>query len=376
MTIARDYGTEIDALRAQLSNIQELVSRLTNETTPSTSAKSREHHNIVMIPEGHTETEQGSLFYSGRYRGENRHYRWEPQERQVVQLLDLDGEKAAKVLAALGHQQRLDILRTVLKEPLTGPEIVERLNMGTTGQLYHHIKALMAADLLTQEERGGKYSLPSHRSLPLLLLLAATSDLLDTSDYMALAETRTNVNSYFGAQKSSYDALHLLLAVMENTILEHQAGYCNQVSLFLHSDGSLTVADNGRGIPVQALPNTNKTNLQTVLTDISQFNTSASFVVPGSEKGITIAVVNALSQRLSVEVRRDGKIYKQDYRHGIPQSELLTIGVTNETGTIITFVPDKEIFCAPFDIGVLSSQINNISDAYPNLTIHFHSPSR
>lgn len=376
MTIARDYGTEIDALRAQLSDIQELVSQLTNETTPSTSAKSREHHSIVTIQEGRTETEQGSLFYSGQYRGENRHYRWEPQERQVVQLLELDGEKAAKVLAALGHQQRLDILRTVLKEPLTGPEIVERLNMGTTGQLYHHIKALMAADLLTQEERGGKYSLPSHRSLPLLLLLAATSDLLDTSEYMALAETRTNVNSYLGAPNSSYDAHYLLRAVMENTILEHQAGYCNQVSLFLHSDGSITVADNGRGIPVQALPNTNKTNLQTVLTDISQFNTSASFVVPGSEKGITIAVVNALSQRLSVEVRREGKIYKQDYKHGIPQSELLTIGVTNETGTSITFVPDKEIFCAPFDISVLSSQINKISDAYPNLTVHFHSPSR
>jgi DNA gyrase subunit B len=323
------------------------------------------------IDSNHQVDELGSVYYSGQYLGENSRYKWEPQERQVTQLLDPDGDKAAKVLAALGHQQRLDILRMVLKQPLTGAELVEHLNMGTTGQLYHHIKALSGADLLVQEERGGKYSLPAHRTLPLLLLLAATSDLLDTSDYMELAETRNNTSAYLGESKNPFDPHHLLLAVVENTILEHKAGFCSEVSIFLHHDGSITVSDNGRGIPVQALPGTTKTKVQTVLTEIGHYGSGSAFFAPGGEKGITIAVVNALSQRLSVEVRREGKVFRQDYKHGIPQTGLLTVGVTKETGTSVTFLPDKEIFSSAFNQSIVVGRVNEISTAYPKLAIHF-----
>ncbi len=234
-------------------------------------------------------------------------------------MLDLDSDKTAKILA-LGHKQRLDILRSVLKEPLTGTELVERLNMGTTGQLYHHIKALLGADLLIQEERGGKYSLPGRRALPVLLLFAA-ADLLDTSDYLDLAEAR-NTGAYLGNSSDEYNPHLLLQSVLENTILEHQAGYCSVVNIFLHEDGSITVADNGRGIPIQALPNSEKPRVQAVLTEIGRYGngSSASIIAPGSEKGINIPIVNALSLKLTVEIRRDGRVYRQDYKTSRRQS--------------------------------------------------------
>lgn len=372
MTVSRDFGSELDTLKAQLDDLQQLVSQIASDSTPKVSRTKTVDKSTVLIEMNNEEGELGGIFYSGQYRGEKWRYRWEPQERRVDQLLDLDGDKVAKVLAALGHKQRLDILRSVLKEPLSGSELVERLNMGTTGQLYHHIKALLGADLLVQEERGGMYSLPSHRALPLLLLLAATSDLLDTSDYMELAETRNNASAYLGKPQDGYDPHHLLWAVVENSVLEHQAGFCSEVGIFLQSDGSITVSDNGRGIPVQVLPNTDKSRVQAVLTELGHYSTSDSFVAPGGEKGINIVVVNALSQKLSIEVRREGKVFRQDYKHGIPQSGLLTVGVTKETGTSVTFLPDKEIFGSVFDKNIVAKRIPEISTNYPDLTIHFH----
>lgn len=372
MTVSRDFGSELDTLRAQLNDLQQLVSQIASGSTPKVSRTKTVDKSTVLIEMNNEEGERGGIFYSGQYRGEKWRYRWEPQERRVDQLLDLDGDKVAKVLAALGHKQRLDILRSVLKEPLSGSELVERLNMGTTGQLYHHIKALLGADLLVQEERGGMYSLPSHRALPLLLLLAATSDLLDTSDYMELAETRNNASAYLGTPQDGYDPHHLLWAVVENSILEHQAGFCSEVGIFLQSDGSITVSDNGRGIPVQVLPNTDKSPVQAVLTELGHYSTSDSFVAPGGVKGINIAVVNALSQKLSIEVRREGKVFRQDYKHGIPQSGLLTVGVTKETGTSVTFLPDKEIFGSVFDKNIVAKRVPEISSNYPELSVHFY----
>lgn len=372
MSVSRDFGSELDSLKTQLHDLEQLVSQIANGNTPKASRFKAVDNNAGFIKVNNAEEERGGIFYSGQYRGDNRSYRWEPQERRADQLLNLDGDKVAKVLAALGHKQRLDILRSVLKEPLSGSELVERLNMGTTGQLYHHIKALLGADLLVQEERGGLYSLPSHRALPLLLLLAATSDLLDTSDYMEMAETRNNAGAYLGTSQDGYDPHPLLRAVLENSILEHRAGFCTEAGIFLQGDGSITVFDNGRGIPVQVIPNTEKSRVQAVLTELSHYSSSDSFVAPGGEKGINIAVVNALSEKLSIEIRRDGQVFRQDYKHGIPQSELLTVGLTKETGTSVTFLPDQEIFGSSFDNGVVAKYLHDISATYPDLAVHFH----
>lgn len=370
MTGNRDFGAELDVLKKQLGDLQQLVSHITETGSPKSSWTQAADQSAVLIESNTGELELGGVFYSGHFRGEQWRYKWEPQARHVSQLLELDGEKAAKVLAALGHKQRLDILRSVIKEPLTGAEIVDRLSMGTTGQLYHHIKALLGADLLVQEERGGRYSLPSHRTLPLLLLLAAASDLLDTSDYMALEETRTNAGAYLGSAQAGHDPHHLLWAVLENSILEHQEGFCSEVGIFLQEDGCITVSDNGRGIPVQVLPKTEKSNVQAVLTELNHYSSSSAFVVPGGNKGISIAVVNALSRKLSVQIQREGKSFRQDYKHGIPQTGLLTIGMTKETGTSITFLPDPDIFQSSFDREAIAKRAAELSAAYPGLTIH------
>nr|WP_246358611.1 ATP-binding protein [Paenibacillus phytorum] len=361
MTTTRDYGTELDALQAQMNDLQQLVRQL---------IPNQDENNKVFTEQKNSAAELGSVFYSGQYRGDQASFRWEPQEKHVRQLIQLDGDKAAKILGALAHKQRLDILRSVLQEPLTGPDLVERLNMGTTGQLYHHIKALVGADLLVQEERGGKYTIPGPRALPLLLLLAAASDLMDTSDYLAMTEARTNAHAYLGGAQEVYDPHLLLWAVVENCILEHLHGTCSEVSLFLHADGSITVADNGRGIPVQALPGSEHPRVQTVLTDMSRLSSSATFLAPGSEKGISMPVVNALSLKLSVEIRRDGRVFQQHYKHGIPQSELQTVGVTKETGTSVTFLPDRDIFGKSFELSMLEKQAEDFAVLYPKLNIH------
>ncbi|MGG4396902.1 ArsR family transcriptional regulator [Paenibacillus thiaminolyticus] len=369
----RNYGAELDALQSQLSEIQQLVKQLAelqseveihieegdlgSEDTPSHPSE---------------EEEAGGILYSGRYRGEKGSCRWTPQERTVRQLLDLDGEKAAKVLAALGHKQRIDILKSVFAAPLTGAELVEQLHMGTTGQLYHHLKALQGADLLVQEERGGTYAIPPHRALPLLLLWAAASELLDASDYIALTEARNNAGDYLGSNQNGYDPLHLVAALIENSVLEHQAGHCSEAHLFMHDDGSITIADNGRGIPVQAFAPADKTPLQAILTDIGSTSPSASITAPSAGHRINAAVVNALSHRLTVEIRRGGSIFRQDFKHGIPQTGLLTVGATRETGTSITFLPDRDLFRLPVSPEALSRYTRSVSEANPGLNILLH----
>ncbi|WP_040950851.1 ATP-binding protein [Gorillibacterium massiliense] len=366
--MTRDLSKELDELKQQMADLQQLVRHFMPERKGSAAVS----HPVTSRHEPTTEPGDeadvaNSVFYSGRMQVNGLGLRLEPQERRMEQLLGLNGEKAAKVLAALGHKQRLDILRAVLQEPLTGAELVDRLNMGTTGQLYHHLKALQGADLLVQEH-GGRYTLPRHRLLPFLLLLAAAGDLLDASDYLAMQETRDQAGTYFSAA-ADLDVHHLLWAVVENSILEHQEGYCSEVGIFLHGDGSVTVADNGRGIPAQLLPGTNLSNVQSVLTDIGRFSSAAPYQVPGAEKGITIAIANALSQKLTVEVRRDGKIYRQEYRRGIPQTDLLTVGISSETGTRITFTPDSDLFGAGLERTKLEERIEELREAYPRLAI-------
>lgn len=369
----RDYGAELDALQTQLNEIQQLVKQLADvqsEVEIHIEEGDREAEAPARLPG--EEEEAGSILYSGRYRGENGSCRWTPQERTVRQLLDLDGEKAAKVLAALGHKQRIDILKSVFAAPLTGAELVDQLHMGTTGQLYHHLKALQGADLLVQEERGGTYAISPHRALPLLLLWAAASELLDASDYIALTEARNNAGDFLGNSEDGYDPLHLIAALIENSVLEHQAGHCSEVHLFVHDDGSVTVADNGRGIPMQAFAPADKTPLQSILTDIGRSSPSAYITAPGAEHRINAAVVNALSQRLTVEIRRSGSIFRQDFKHGIPQTGLLTVGATQETGTSITFLPDRDLFRPPVSLEPLIRYTRSLSEANPGLSIRVH----
>lgn len=139
---------------------------------------------------------------------------------------------------------------------------------------------------------------------------------------------------------------HLVYEVVDNSIDEALAGVCDTIKVIINEDNSITVEDNGSGIPVEIHPQTGKSTVETVLTILhagGKFNNSA-YKVSGGLHGVGVSVVNALSEWLIVKVKRDNKEYMQRFEKGIPVTDLKVIGETNTTGTTIEFRPDKEIF--------------------------------
>jgi DNA gyrase subunit B len=139
---------------------------------------------------------------------------------------------------------------------------------------------------------------------------------------------------------------HLVYEIVYNCIDEAMAGCCTRVSVTIGKDGTVTVEDNGRGIPVDIHPVTRMSALETVMTTLHAGAKFGGHVyqVSGGLHGVGASVVNALSSWLSVNVRRGGKIYQQEYRRGIRQGDVAEIGETEDTGTTITFLADSDIF--------------------------------
>ena len=139
---------------------------------------------------------------------------------------------------------------------------------------------------------------------------------------------------------------HLVYEIVDNSVDEALAGHASHIDVKIHPDNSVTVIDNGRGIPVDMHPTEKKPALEVALTILhagGKFDKS-SYKVSGGLHGVGVSVVNALSEWLNVEVRRGGKIYQQSYSRGDKQTELKTVGNTKETGTTVTFKPDHQIF--------------------------------
>jgi len=139
---------------------------------------------------------------------------------------------------------------------------------------------------------------------------------------------------------------HLIYEVVDNSIDEALAGHCDQIRVIIHEDNSVSVKDNGRGIPVDMHPTENMSALELVMTTLhagGKFDHS-SYKVSGGLHGVGVSVVNALSSQAMAEVRRDGRIYQQNYRYGMREGDLEVIGETGENGTTITFSPDPKIF--------------------------------
>ena len=139
---------------------------------------------------------------------------------------------------------------------------------------------------------------------------------------------------------------HLVYEIVDNSIDEALQGYCSKIYVGINDDGSITVKDDGRGIPVEIHPKTGKSTLETVLTVLhagGKFG-GGGYKVSGGLHGVGVSVVNALSEWLVAEVYRDGKIYKQTYAKGVTTSALEHVGESTHTGTIITFMPDATIF--------------------------------
>ncbi len=141
---------------------------------------------------------------------------------------------------------------------------------------------------------------------------------------------------------------HLVWEVVDNSIDEAMAGHCDRIMLSINEDGSLTVADNGRGIPVDKHKATGISALETVLTVLhagGKFGGDASgYKVSGGLHGVGVSVVNALSTKIVAEIRREGKVYRQEYKVGVAQGKIEVVGETKSTGTSITFWPDKSVF--------------------------------
>jgi DNA gyrase subunit B len=177
-------------------------------------------------------------------------------------------------------------------------------------------------------------------------LKKSSYDAKDITVLEGLSAVRKRPSMYIGST-GSRGLHHLIYEVIDNSIDEAMAGFCNNVMVVLNKDGwSVTVVDNGRGIPVKKVKKYNRPAVEIVLTKLhagGKFG-GEGYKVSGGLHGVGISVVNALSEKLIVEVRRDGYAFGQEYKKGEPVTGLTKGEKTNKHGTVITFYPDKEIF--------------------------------
>ncbi|MEZ4416944.1 MAG: DNA topoisomerase (ATP-hydrolyzing) subunit B [Gemmatimonadota bacterium] len=191
------------------------------------------------------------------------------------------------------------------------------------------------------------------------------------SDYTAgqiqvlkgLEAVRKRPGMYIGST-SARGLHHLVYEVVDNSIDEAMAGYCTEVRVTIHPDDSVTVADDGRGIPVDIHPTEKVPGVELAMTTLhagGKFDKS-TYKVSGGLHGVGVSVVNALSEMLEVEIRRDGKVYKQRYRRGVKEHDLKEVGKSKETGTTVTFKPDAQIFTElRYNFDTLSNRLRELA---------------
>ena len=160
-----------------------------------------------------------------------------------------------------------------------------------------------------------------------------------------LEPVRLRPGMYIGST-GSRGLHHLVYEVVDNSVDEALAGRNDRIEVTLNPDNSVTVKDFGSGIPVDLMPEQGMSALTVVLTKLhagGKFG-GDGYKVSGGLHGVGVSVVNALSERLVAEVRRDGKLYRQEFSRGVPVGELEVVGEASDTGTTITFLPDSEVF--------------------------------
>ena len=200
-----------------------------------------------------------------------------------------------------------------------------------------------------------------------------------SSDYSAdsikvlegLEAVRVRPAMYIGST-GSMGLHHLVYEVVDNSVDEAMGGFCDQIDVIIHFDNSITVIDNGRGIPVDTFKEEGKSAAEVVMTTLhagGKFD-SSTYKVSGGLHGVGISVVNALSSKLELEIKRDGFTYHQKYEIGDPVTEFKKLGKTTNRGTKVTFWPDEEIFeILEYDYNILSKRLKELAFLNRGLTI-------